>query len=1126
MQMPEYRRCNDRWTTQSTSDLQTRAKDGGTERYCSNDGVHNQCGYIYDSWGKVDSCTPVAASSGSGDWTVLNPMECEKGFKVVDGFTRECTEEANMTQCEPFTLEKQPIKDADFDPDAPGFVANNGKDHYHRIVTKGWYSLDSKGNETTAIPAASEANPAPSNLGFCEVDPPATSGSPGEKRTYGVTNGVVDKRKVIACRASRPGSNSFYTDACPGRQGTDPDANTTDGQAPSAENDYVKITCSVNRTGPTTDYACGKTTVNGVTVMLNDIPATGSKISVSPYTNWTRILCSPGHGEPTKDTLADVAEYYYTTDLRTEAFGNCNGAPIVTPGGVTVTYDVCANLQGKQKMSTYTLGLGASGVMQFEEGYEDETLRGDFYSVWKGVVADPDKGICSWQRPGTECNWPRPENNAQTNIDDLWHAAVNGRGTYFSAENPKAMATGISAALQNVTAKMGALSAVTTAGSRLDVDTESAAFQVSFTSGPWTGDVQKFKLTHANGMLKLEADWSAMAKLGATPHTQRKIFMFDENLENKRIPFTWDDMSANQKKYFKKPHVAGLSQLCAAGTTCVEHALQDASDFGEKLVNFLRGDRDNEGETNELSKPFRSRTKDVRHSVLGDIVGSEATYVQKPSWSYTDKGYAAFRESQARRRAMLYVGANDGMLHAFYADNCSEYYPREVDCPANANDGKAGQEAWAFVPSILLPDLYRLADKRYTDKHRFFVDGTPVVGDICVRNCGANAGGAAEWKTILVGGLNRGGKGYYALDITDPSHPKGLWEFTHADLGYSYGNPVITKRVDRDGVMTWVVAVSSGYNNVSPPSGDGKGHLFVLDAQTGARISDIVTTEGSSGDPSGLAKIAAWATYPEYNNTATGIYGGDLLGNVWRFDIDAEKAHRLVTLRDKEGNRQPITARPELGLIKNQRVVFVGTGQLLGMSDTGTKTTQSLYAIKDGGPHENPRAGGFVKQTMTVAGECPASHPYCPAGIPLVTVTKNPVDWATQSGWYADFPVGGERVNTSMRLMQGTLAITTNLPQTGACVPAGISRIYYLDYKTGGYVTALDGADEGLGGFLLGDQLGTRGTFVQTEDGVVHGLVQQDCTGEECIKLPDPPFENPGKKARRISWRQLIFGAD
>ena len=149
----------------------------------------------------------------------------------------------------------------------------------------------------------------------------------------------------------------------------------------------------------------------------------------------------------------------------------------------------------------------------------------------------------------------------------------------------------------------------------------------------------------------------------------------------------------------------------------------------------------------------------------------------------------------------MYVGANDGQLHAF--------------------DAATGQENWAYIPSAVLPNLYALADKNYSSQHQYFVDGSPVVGrhlpERAVVTCSAG-----QWKTILVGGLNRGGKGYYALDVTDPASPALLWEFTDANLGYSFGNPVITKL--KDG--TWVVLLSSGYNNA-----DGLGRLYVVNAK-------------------------------------------------------------------------------------------------------------------------------------------------------------------------------------------------------------------------------------------------------------------------------------------------------
>ncbi|MDR0378647.1 MAG: hypothetical protein LBI62_01625 [Candidatus Accumulibacter sp.] len=1065
----EYRQCYDRWL--SPTNVTT----------CRNDGVFNRCSYVYDA-PRFGECKPVAESSGNGTWDVVNPVKCSKGFKA-EGWAAECRSD-DQTKCEPMTLKDQPITDPDFDPAqlTDEEKKSGAKNYYHKKTLKTFQAIVN-GQATTQIPTATEADPSPSNAGYCEVNPPTTpGGTPTPKVTYGVNgDGSPDRRKEITCRAVRPNaSGTFYTAACPGN---DPATNTTAGQQPSVDNDWVRITCGVSRTGPSVDKDCGKQSDG---TLVNDIPATASNAYV-------RTICTPGSGDPTPDTLADVAEYYFKTDLRTPERGNCTGAAI----GGTSTSDVCSNSQGTQKMSTYTLGLGASGVMQFEEGYEDESKRGDFHSVWKGVVADPEKGVCAWQLPGTECNWPRPSNNSQTNIDDLWHAAVNGRGTYFSAENPSAMAAGISAALQSVTAKQGSLASLSIDKPLLDAG--SAAFQVSFTAGPWTGEVQKFKLSmDGNGALQLEPDWSAKAKLDAMSHVTRKIFTFDTGRTNNLKPFTWDDLSGGQKRYFLKPHIAGLSQLCATGTVCLPPASQNDPDFGEKLVNFLRGDRSEEGETGDLSKYFRKRI-----NVLGDIVGSQAVYVQKPSWRYTDNGYADFREKHDKRRAMIYVGANDGMLHAL--------------------DAESGQELWAFVPSIVLPDLHQLADKSYATQHRFFVDGTPVEGDVCISGCAAGESNP-EWRTLLVGGLNRGGRGYYALDVTDPDKPRALWEFTHANLGYSYGNPVLTKLSSGK----WVVLVSSGYNNVSP--GDGRGHLFVLDARTGALIRDIATSAGSGTTPSGLAKIATWVGYSEYNNTALRVYGGDLMGNLWRFDINDNvgaagyDAQRLVTLKDAKGNVQPITAPPELGTIRKQPVVFVGTGQLLGASDTETHDTQSLYAIKDrltDQVYDDPRSQPtlFVKQTMSVGSLCAASNPYCVTGEPIVTVTKNPVDWANQNGWYVDFPVGGERVNVAMDLRLGTLSITTNTPQTGACVPAGVSNVYYLDYATGGYV--LEGSD-GLGGFKLKDDMGTSGIFVNTADGPKH-LIQTDNTGEESIGTPDPLFRRPGDNARRISWRELII---
>ena len=259
---------------------------------------------------------------------------------------------------------------------------------------------------------------------------------------------------------------------------------------------------------------------------------------------------------------------------------------------------------------------------------------------------------------------------------------------------------------------------------------------------------------------------------------------------------------------------------------------------------------------------------------------------------------------------MLYVPANDGMLHAFYAGST----------PTTAALG--GKERWAFMPTSVLPNLYKLADIYYKNNHQFYVDGTPVVGD---------AYDGSNWKTILVGGLNAGGKEYYAIDVTDPASPKGLWEFkwsnvcydgtpatagSDCEIGYTYGQPIISKLNDG----TWVVMFTSGYNNVNTPpqGGDGVGYLYVLNAFTGQIIYRISTGAGNGTTPSGLAQINNFVDLTDINNTTRQVYGGDLLGNIWRFDVNdsiapaGREAALIGVATDASNAPQPITTRPEL----------------------------------------------------------------------------------------------------------------------------------------------------------------------------------------------------------------------
>lgn len=803
----------------------------------------------------------------------------------------------------------------------------------------------------------------------------------------------------------------------------------------------------------------------------------------------------------TSDTLADVAEYYYKTDLRTAGLGNNIGAlgADVSANNVVPSGD---DLATWQHMTTFTLGLGARGRMIFSPTYKTDAT-GDYSSVLKGSPASST--ACTWLSSGTVCDWPIPGSNLPENIDDLWHAAVNGRGTYFSATDPASLSVGLANALGAINAMTSDASAATTSNPNV---TQGANFIFSstFRSVDWFGEFERRAINTTNGQPAATPEWQAAALLDA--NLTRTLYTFDgTNATTHLKPFLWANLTAAEQAYFSTPYIASLSQFCAVGNSCLSASNQTAAS-GSRLLNFIRGDRTNEGVSNDTSKYFRHR----RH-VLGDIVNSEAVYVQAPQFSYADAGYGAFKTSNATRTPMVYVGANDGMVHAFNADTA-------------ANGG--GTEVWAYVPKTVMPNLYKLADKNYSTQHQYYVDGSPTQADVYF---------SGAWHTIIVGGFNAGGQGYYAIDVTVPSSPKVLWEINgtsagFANLGYTYGRPEIAKL--KDG--TWAVFLTSGYNNIL---GDGKGYLYVLNAGAGTAITTIGTGQGSATStvagvcstapcPSGLAQIRAYVDNANYDNTTQRVYGGDLFGNVWRFDVNnvglpTYGAQLLATLKDGSGNAQPVTARPELGKVAGYNVAYVGTGRYLGATDLSDVSGQSFYAIKDNlGSTSlgNPRAVGanFVQQTLT-AGFCPVGSAYCTAGTQIRTGSSLGVNFATNNGWFVDLPVTGERSTTDPQLALGTLAVTTNILNSSACSAGGSSYVNFFDYRTGAAISTASG----LVSFFLGDPLhpalATRPVQLRFADGTVRSLIRMsDGTWQEPL-TPIPPSPNG---LRRTSWRELV----
>lgn len=769
--------------------------------------------------------------------------------------------------------------------------------------------------------------------------------------------------------------------------------------------------------------------------------------SCNPSTSsYGGTYCSGTSGSGVSNSLADIAMYFYETDLRTSALGNCAGA--------TAGEDVCTNNvfgDGKkdtaehQHMTTFTLGLGVNGVLKYDKNYETQT-SGDFWDV----------------RQGTKV-WPNPMRDGPTRIDDLWHAAVNGRGVYYSAGDASDLATSLIDALSKIDAKTGSASAAATSSLTPSAG-DDWLFLPLYETKTWVGTVHAYRINTATGE-KLSADpvWSAADRIKG--QAARAIRFRVPAAANGLADFTHANLSA-----------AGLAgsfdNLCGPGPEKLSQcaSLSEAAKAkvtGANVVDFLRGKSTYETTAAaEDDRLFRERK-----APLGDIVNGAPVYVKRPPFKYADAGYDAFISAQSGRQAVLYVAANDGMLHALKV----------------SDDATGGTELWAYVPSMLIPEMYRLADVDYESKHRFFVDGAPVVADVY---------DGAQWRTILVGGLGKGGRGYYALDVTDPANPKSLWEFTDVDLGFTFGNPIVTKNK----AGKWVVAFSSGYNNAS-----GKGYLYVVDAVTGAQLKKIGTSAGSPAAPSNLGKINGWVD-DDTDNTAKLIYGADMLGNVWRFDFDDNLPGSDAFLLARTGDSQPITTKPILSEVavgaKKYVVVSVATGRYLGVSDIADASLQSVYSFKD--DWSSADSLGLLRDNVTMVKQklmADRSGLDDPA----------PVDWATKAGWYVDLGLtSGERVNVDFDQQLNMLIVASNIPTPTACTPGGTSWLYYFDVGSGKLLQKAYASDSLVAGI----------TTIVSSAGKLITLVQ-GVDGKNTPRLA--PELNPGGVGtmRRIMWREL-----
>jgi type IV pilus assembly protein PilY1 len=793
---------------------------------------------------------------------------------------------------------------------------------------------------------------------------------------------------------------------------------------------------------------------------------------------------------------------------------------------VSTQVDAVAKLENLPGASTLADKFADSNPSPFQSGGATSGRKNTWYIAGLAYWANtndlrPDKTAGTSDRVTVQTytvdvaetgSWSVPDASGN-NINQLWLAAkyggfedINLDGTpanqqtwdengdgipdnYFLASRPDVLAKSLNDVFTSILSKGTAAAAVAVSNANV-TSIDRASFSTSFNSGTWSGDLQSFPIDLVTGLPSTTRTWSAKALVDALadPVNSRRIVTHKDTGSlgpgGNGIPFRNANLSSTQRGLLVTPSVP---------------LVDDSAD----VIAFLRGDRTKEGGA------YR-----VRASRLADFVNAEPVFVGKPTQRYIDNGYSAFASSKAGRAKMVYQGGNGGMLHAFNADT--------------------GKEEWAYVPNLVMGSLNNLS-RRQGFTHRYYVDGTPLAADVDF-NKTESGSGSPDWRTILVGGLGKGGRGYYALDITDPipadesmATTKVLWEFPNSSIsstdaknvGFTYGRPVIVKTKAKG----WVAIVTSGYNNGTDPGGsggDGRGHIYVLDARNGKLIKDLSTGAGTATDPSGLAKISAFVDASDVDNTIKYLYGGDLKGNLWRVDFTGNNAtqwdvKKLATLVDAGGSFQPITTEPELGEVDGKPLVMVGTGQLFGDSDipgavganAHATQTQTMYGIQDdlsASPTVTSLRTQLVQQILTVD-----------ALNQNRTLTSNAVDYTTKRGWYVDLPDTGERSNTDPALALGVLIFTTNIPNSDPCSPGGKSFFYTIDYKTGGKLD-FTGAPA-YSGLFAGNALASRPTVIKLPNGTIRAIVRMS---DSTNIAPEVPVSPSLTSARRINWKEVL----
>ncbi|WHZ19226.1 MAG: Type IV fimbrial biogenesis protein PilY1 [Rhodanobacteraceae bacterium] len=740
------------------------------------------------------------------------------------------------------------------------------------------------------------------------------------------------------------------------------------------------------------------------------------------------------------NTLADVAMYYWKTDLQTGILNEVAGNKMDP-----ATW---------QHMATFTMGLGfaPSGITGTAPNGNNPPTVQDIFN-WSNDGGGPGSPYAI-----KNFSWPQPAANSLNNIADLAHAAVNGHGDFFSVKSPQDLAAGFSKAIAEISARTTTSPAASVNASVVAVG--AIGFETSYNTGDWSGTFNAYPLLPPDGTPGTTPIWTP------SPNSLLDSVYHSKTGFTGRVVYTGSYNSANTPAFTSFQLTAGNSgKLDAFETAGLQApALAGGNDTLTSRINYLLGDNEFEG------APFRTRT-----TLLGAIINAQPVYVGYPTGNYfafpagspeataaaassgtDDQAYDSFVARHATRAPTVYLGANDGMLHAFNAPvpQCTSYNPSTGVCSSYNYGTNPGKEDWAFVPRAVYANLGNLTNANF--QFRPTVDATPVTRDVFF-------GGV--WHTMLAGGVGLGGRGVYALDITGPANsstpttqPTVLWEFdsdmTGAtagcasnvgtcnanDLGYTVSQPNIGRLANGK----WVVLVPNGYfpdcNTPDIPTdpnapataatscqsiakqapgwsaGAPYSALFVLDAQTGAVLAELKTPQIAGVTSYGLAT----PVMGDYNNDQIDdvAFAGDAMGNLWRFDLSGSTpsswtvtlAYKGGTAKDPSGKTviQPITSMPRLfpDPVTNRFMVVFGTGRFLGVGDNSNTDVQAIYGVRDQGSAatsamaytQSSLVQQYLHETVIPAGATlPNGSPDPNAGASLRCVTGSASDTCQSS---------------------------------------------------------------------------------------------------------------------------------